>query len=271
MKYTRNKNSTYASYRARNPHSVDFIAPEGKIANFMNPLDYLDPDMLQQGLGAVRGVAGQVANGAQDLYAQGIARTGFNPAGLADQLGNAARGVIGGENQFLQGQLQGVRNLAGQVGQAASPYLQQAQTAAAPYLDQASQATSGLRQGLQQAGGFLQNAASGIDPVQAGELGLASTGAAAGGIGLGRLARARRAAAQAGQAVPEAIQQVPGMVQRGMSTVQGLPTGAKVGLAAGGVGALGAGAYGLNRMRQQEDAQYSAQSIAQARFNRKHS
>jgi len=279
MKYTRNKNSHYASYRAQNPQSAEFIAPQGKIANFMiNPMDYLDPDQLQQlmqqGGGALRGLG----QGAQDLYAQGVARTGINLPGIADQVGQGVRGLVGGENSFLQGQMQGVRNLADQVGQTASPYLQQAQQAASPYMQQAGEAFAPVGNAVgnaaqavgsraSQAMDFLGNAASGIDPMQAGELGLAATGAAAGGLGLGRMARARRAASQAGQAVQGAAQQAGGMAQRARGAIGSMTPGQKVGLAAGGAGVVGAGAYGANRLMQDpEDAQYSYANKNRANF-----
>lgn len=243
--YVRVRNSHYANYRYNNPNSASFIAPQGKVANFI--FDQIDPSQLAEGAGqawnAVKGVAGGIGNAAQDLYAQGVAKTGVNLPGMAEQA------------------MQGIRGAGQAVGNAAQDlYAQGVARTGINVPGMAEQAMNGLRG----AGQVVSNAASGISPTDAAGLAAAGSGAAAGGLALGKYARGLRGA---GKSAANAVSQAPGMMQRAGQAVANAPMAAKIGAGALGAGALGAGAYGVNRMMQDDEAQYGYRNVASAKFS----
>lgn len=98
--YYRQRRSTYANYRYRNPNQASFIAPEGKVANFMQLDDLMGMGgeylgKAASGLGNawnyVRGAGGDVVGGAINA---GQSLRGNMPAGVLDEAGNVVQGFV---------------------------------------------------------------------------------------------------------------------------------------------------------------------------------
>lgn len=235
MKYYRNRNSIYANYRYNNPHQANFIAPQGKVANFM--FDEALEAAQQYGghaLDAAQQYGGQAAQwlgnnahkvgqGIQDLYAQGVAKTGINVPGMVDGAGRA------------------IQNAAVTAGRGAD----MAYDAAAAGAGRAGQMVGDAAQYVQGHPG--QDAA-----VAGGAAGLAGVGA-----GLRRFLRGRKP--PVADVAADVAQAAPG----GLSGMQ------KAGLAgAGALGVGGAGALGYNAMNQDEAQYASYLARRQAQFRR---
>lgn len=264
--YYRQKNSTYANYRYSNPNTANFIAPQAKVANFIDPSMFLDAAQQYGGdaINAIRQGAQGLGGAAQDLYAQGVAKTGINLPGMADQAGqylqggaNAVRGAAQGvgnaaQDLYAQGVARTGINIPGLAEQAGQG-VQNAAVMAGRGLDQAYE-------GAQAAGQYIQQH-PGQDAAAAGGLGALGGAAAL----VNRLRRGRQAAQPAMGMGGEAAGQAPGMMQR----LQGMPMAGKAALGVGGAGALaGAGALGYNAM-QDEEAQYRANLAYNANFRKR--
>lgn len=146
--YYRQRYSTYSNYRYSSPNSASFIAPEGKIANFM--LDFLDGvpgiDGLYDQVGGSVGGGMDIAEQMQDMQMNGAQPLGPSRFDIASQI-----------RRMVQ---QGKDPLAlapGSPEDLASPGMAQAAEGAAPgFFDRMRGAARGAReyarQGLDNAG-----------------------------------------------------------------------------------------------------------------------
>lgn len=232
-RYYRQTNSTYVQFRRANPHRADFIAPQGKVANFMlDDLAQQIPEYLHklipggnvpfsntmQGVGgeaqqfvrnAWDGVSG-AAKGAWDNVSGAVQGAADYPMAAAQQAGQYVQGHPGQAGGAAAG-VAGAGGLGAWLAR-----LRRGQQAAAPMVEEAAQAAPGMMDRVRGAGQDAMNTIS-----------------------------------SAGQSAADRFNQ--------LSNLQ------KAGLAAGGAAGLGGGAYLATRPQSEYGLRSNSANFARRR------